>query len=309
MDWRLVGAVTSATLACGLLAVAVTALVVSDPGEHRKVPTSPTLLVESQGGRLTEDLRPTAYSEAHDTHNEPQVGRLLGPGETHDTDSEPEVGRLLAPDASPEPSTEPSGRPSKKAVEKAMTRPSSSSDHTKLASPSVQARTEPVNGGKIKESTDQHLSSDSMAKRPSSSVHTKQASPSAPTPLPAQPKISTQEWKAIPTAGASLFNLGGHLDQSGLVDNMASPRLRDAFKKVKNYNKLPLEAKAWIEEPNINLSKLAPYRALLGMDDRKIEQEQAVKFIRIASSRGIEVVVLPTSEEGDADLLELPPFN
>ena len=90
---------------------------------------------------------------------------------------------------------------------------------------------------------------------------------------------------------------------------MATPHLREAFKKIRNYNKLPPEAKAWIEEANINLSKLAPYRALLGIDDRRIEQEQAVKFVRIAGTRGVELVVLPTDEEGNADLLVLPPFH
>jgi hypothetical protein len=328
MDWRLIGALASATLSCGLVAVAVTAFVVSGPGEPRKVPTSPTLLVESGAAKLTTDLRPMAYSEVH--------GK----------DSEPQAGRLPSPDASPAPSTEPLGRPSEEAIgrrpsfsdhtklaspsvqtrtepvdggeikestdqylpSESVARRPSPSVHAKQASPSVQTRTEPVNGGKIKESTDQYLPSESVARRPSPSVHAKQASPSVSPSLPAQPKIGLQEWRAIPTAQANLFNLGGHLDQSGLVDGMASPRLRDAFKKVKNYNKLPQEAKALIEEPNINLSKLAPYRGLLGMDDRKIEQEQAVKFVRLASTRGIEVVVLPTSEEGDADLV-LPPFN
>ena len=179
--------------------------------------------------------------------------------------------------------------------------------------PLVQTRTEPVDAGKIKESTNQYLPDDSMARRRSPSDHTKPASPSVPAPLSAQPQIRVQEWRAVPTARANLFNLGGHLDQSGVVDNMASGPLREAFRKVKNYDKLPPEAKALIEVPNMNLSKLAPYRALLGIDDIKIEQEQAVKFVRVASTRGIEgaadVVVLPMGEEGNADLLVLPPFR
>jgi hypothetical protein len=179
--------------------------------------------------------------------------------------------------------------------------------------PLVQTRTEPVNAGKIKESTNQYLPDDSMARRRSSSDYTKPASPSVSASSSAQPQIRVQEWRAVPTARANLFNLGGHLDQSGLVDTMASGPLRDAFKKVKNYDKLPPEAKALIEAPNINLSKLAPYRVLLGIDDSKIEQEQAVKFVRVASTRGIDgaadVVALPTGEEGNADLLILPPFH
>jgi hypothetical protein len=178
--------------------------------------------------------------------------------------------------------------------------------------PLVQTLTEPIDGGEIKD-INKYLPDDSMAKRPSSSGHTRPASPSVSPPLSSQPQIRVQEWRAVATARANLFNLGGHLDQSGLVDSMASGPLRDAFKKSKNYDKLPPEAKAWIEAPNINLSKLAPYRALLGIDDSKIEQEQAVKFVRVASTRGIDdaadVVVLPTSEVGNADLLVLPPFH
>jgi hypothetical protein len=179
--------------------------------------------------------------------------------------------------------------------------------------PLVQTRTEPVNAGKIKESTNQYLPDDSMARGRSPSNHARPALPSVSAPLPAQPQIRVQEWRAIPTARANLFNLGGHLDQSGVVDNMASGPLREAFKKVRNYDKLPPEAKALIETPNINLSKLAPYRALLGIDDNKIEQEQAVKFVRVASTRGIDgeadVLVLPTGGEGNADMLVLPPFR
>jgi hypothetical protein len=179
--------------------------------------------------------------------------------------------------------------------------------------PPVQTRTEPVNAGRIRESTNQYLPDDSMARRRSSSDQTKPALPSASAPSSAQPQIRVQEWRAVATARANLFNLGGHLDQSGLVDNMASGPLRDAFKKAKNYDKLPPEAKALIDAPNINLSKLAPYRALLGIEDSKIEQEQAVKFVRVASTRGIDdaadVLVLPTGEEANADLLVLPPLH
>jgi len=179
--------------------------------------------------------------------------------------------------------------------------------------PLVQTRTEPVNAGKIKESTNQYLPDDSVTRRRSSSDHTKPATPSVSAPLSAQQQIRVQEWRAVATARANLFNLGGHLDQSGLVDSMASGPLRDAFKKVKNYDKLPPEAKALIEAPNINLSKLAPYRGLLGIDDSKIEQEQAVKFVRVASTRsidvGADVVLLPNREEGNAGLLVLPPFH
>jgi len=178
--------------------------------------------------------------------------------------------------------------------------------------PLMQTRTEPLNAGKIKQSANQYLPDDSVSQRRSSSDHTKPAAPSVSAPLSAQQQVRVQEWRAVATARANLFNLGGHLDQSGLVDNMASGPLRDAFKKVKNYDKLPPEAKALIEAPNINLSKLAPYRALLGIDDSKIEQEQAVRFVRVASTRSIDgaaVAVFPAREEGNPDLLVLPPFH
>src|SRR5262249_23774500 len=101
----------------------------------------------------------------------------------------------------------------------------------------------------------------------------------APKPPPGGIKIPTHveggiqqigppQWRAVPTAKASYFNLGGHLDRNGVVDSLASPHLRDAFKAHRNYPRLPAHAKALIEAQNINLSKLAPYRALLGINDK-----------------------------------------
>jgi hypothetical protein len=167
-------------------------------------------------------------------------------------------------------------------------------------------------------------SADYLAKPSASPDHTKPTSPlSVAPPLPAHPQPSPQEWRAVATAGATSFNLGGHLDRMGVVDSLASSYLRDAFKKCAGYNKLPPEAKGWVEAPNVNLSKLAPYRALLGIDDAKIEAEQAVKFVRVASTRGIgdadiddtdlneetDVAVLAAGQDGPVDLLVLPPIR
>jgi hypothetical protein len=105
-----------------------------------------------------------------------------------------------------------------------------------------------------------------------------------PGHLGGEVQIGPVQWRAVPTAKASFFNLGGHLDKNGVVDSLASPHLRDAFKTHKNYPRLPPQTKALIEAQNINLSKLAPYRALLGINDRVIEEEQGVRFERVAST-------------------------
>jgi hypothetical protein len=144
--------------------------------------------------------------------------------------------------------------------------------------------------------------------------HAKPTTLAIATPAPPPPHVAVQEWRAVPTARASFSNLGGHIDQAGVVDSLASGYLRTAFKKAKNYNQLPPDAKAMIEAPTINLSKLAPYRVLLGIDDRQIEAEQGVKFVRLASTRSIDdadldqdadVVALPAN----ADRLVLPPIR
>jgi hypothetical protein len=161
--------------------------------------------------------------------------------------------------------------------------------------------------------------------------------PAGEVKIPIQPgsgvtQIGPPQWRAVATAKASFFNLGGHIDRNGVVDSLASPHLRDAFKAHRNYPKLPPHVKALIEAQNINLSKLAPYRALLGINDRTIEEEQAVRFERVGATRtadsaggagssyrgvdgdesgaaevdAIEPVVV---EPGEFEPLVLPPFK
>ena len=55
---------------------------------------------------------------------------------------------------------------------------------------------------------------------------------------------------------------------------------------------------------DINLTKIAGYRALLGMDEREMEEKQGVKFIRVASSRGIEIPGLG-ADDFDASPIDL----
>jgi len=121
-------------------------------------------------------------------------------------------------------------------------------------------------------------------------------------------QVSSDIWKVERTAKASYFNLGGHVDNNGVVDSLASGYLRTALKKQQNYAKLPPPIKTYIDAPNINLAMIAGYRGWLGINDRQMEEEQGVKFIRVAS-RGIEM----TGRNGDLDdtptSIDAPPLD
>lgn len=93
------------------------------------------------------------------------------------------------------------------------------------------------------------------------------------------------QWRVVATANASYFNLGGHINGAGIVDSVASEQLRDAFKVHRNFNKLPPDIRTHILTQNISLPKIAPYRGLLGINDKTIEREQAVRFERVAGPR------------------------
>jgi hypothetical protein len=95
-------------------------------------------------------------------------------------------------------------------------------------------------------------------------------------------QIGAAQWRAVKTSKANAFNLGGHIDERGIVDSVASSHLRDAFKSHSSYPKLPQHVRNLIEARNINLSKLAPYRSLLGIRDKRLEDEQGVRFERVA---------------------------
>ena len=103
---------------------------------------------------------------------------------------------------------------------------------------------------------------------------------------PASPVIAQEKWRVVATANASYFNLGGHINRSGVVDSVASSHLRDAFKAHRNFGRLPPDIRSHIaSSENIDLTRIAPYRVLLGINDKKIEEEQAVRFERVASNR------------------------
>jgi hypothetical protein len=95
-----------------------------------------------------------------------------------------------------------------------------------------------------------------------------------------QPRVD--QWRVVVTAKASYFNLGGHVDSAGIVDSLATSHLRDALKSHRNFAQLPPDIRTHILTQNINLPKIAPYRNLLGMNDKALEDEQAVRFERVA---------------------------
>jgi hypothetical protein len=114
-----------------------------------------------------------------------------------------------------------------------------------------------------------------------SDVKTANLAPAAP----AQQQPRVEQWRVVVTAKASYFNLGGHVDSAGIVDSLASSHLRDALKSHRNFPQLPPEIRSHILTQNINLAKVAPFRGLLGMNDKTLEEEQAVRFERVASNR------------------------
>jgi hypothetical protein len=110
--------------------------------------------------------------------------------------------------------------------------------------------------------------------------------PADPRPAPkapaAAPPVVVEQVRVVATSQASMFNLGGHINRAGIVDSMASPHLKEALQKHRNFGKLPPAMQAHVNSaPNLDLNKLAPYRGLLGMDDSMMET-QGVRFERVA---------------------------
>jgi len=99
------------------------------------------------------------------------------------------------------------------------------------------------------------------------------------------PQPRAEQWRVIVTAGANYYNLGGHVDRAGIVDELASSHLREGLKVHRNFARLPPDLRTHILTQNISLPKLAPYRGLLGMNDKILEDEQAIRFVRVVSSR------------------------
>jgi len=125
-----------------------------------------------------------------------------------------------------------------------------------------------------------------------------------------QSQVSADSWKVERTAKANYYNLGGHIDANGVVDSLASSYLRNALKNQKNYAKLPPQIKTYIDASNINLAMIAGYRGMLGVNDRKMEDEQGVRFIRVATRSIEEDTDLEDAAAGiDAPPLDLTPLD
>lgn len=103
----------------------------------------------------------------------------------------------------------------------------------------------------------------------------------SPAPSLALTPTRAEQWRVIPTANANFRNLGGHIDTAGVVDGAATPYLRDALRQHSKFAQLPPDVKTQVLTQNIDLPRLAPYRGLLGMDDRILDQEQGIKFVRV----------------------------
>jgi hypothetical protein len=156
--------------------------------------------------------------------------------------------RLIDPDRSPEPDrTLPAGNATPQAAKK--------------ADPAAQR--------------------DRMAPPNTNEVKVAKLTPTESEPASLLGIARTGQWRVVATANASYFNLGGHIDKAGVVDGLASPHLRDALRQHSKFGQLPPDIKTHILTQNIDLTKVAPYRTLLGMDDSILEQEQAIKFVRV----------------------------
>jgi len=281
MDWPLAGAVAGAVVVCGAVAAGGVALLQSSAGPvHKTAPTavrlfpsgpSPGIAVSSNQSMLVPSSSSAALSPSVPQPPispfaiAPPPPRLL-----------PAEQAFVSDDANP----------------LLQRRPAAPARRTEASNYALR-QTSPESGGSP------HWQVANA--QPPTLLH-------APKPAPGGIKlphveggiqqIGPPQWRAVPTAKASYFNLGGHLDRNGVVDSLASPHLRDAFKAHRNYPRLPAHAKALIDAPNINLSKLAPYRALLGINDRTIEEEQGVRFERIASTRTADTTGAGSSYRG-----------
>lgn len=132
----------------------------------------------------------------------------------------------------------------------------------KKQAPAVSGKTEPPADAKVAKLT------------------TPEAKPAAAAPDP-PPRLDV--WRVTTTSKASYFNLGGHIDKAGNVDELANSHLRDALKTHRNFPRLPPDIRNHILTQSINLPKIAPFRGLLGIDDRTMEADQGIRFERVAS--------------------------
>ena len=330
MDWSLTGALAGVAILAGVVGYGT--LTMLGPGASQpNAPRPPVLLSERPA---IANVSPIPYTPHAPTHTAiwgdpaPGAASVAGSGPTTST-----LGEYPAPNqygSAPATSTlgeypapnqsDPRLAARRPAVEPPVSKahgshaPPGSSDSAKRrpAAPqeSVLAGTGPSTprveysnrpGGRM--STDAKPTVEISGRRPPPEGQKR----TAPTMTPQSKEAlhpELEEWRVITTAKATPFNLGGHVDRNGIIDSLASSHFRDAIKKHPNYPKLPQRIQTAMEAPNISLVKLAPYRTYLGISDKKIEEEQGVKFVRVASIRGVDLGGLEASTRG-VDLGEL----
>jgi hypothetical protein len=178
-------------------------------------------------------------------------------------------------------SVEPAGKPSNlgTAVEAPAKAPASLNPPVPIPERATATREHAIDTPAKPEKSREHAVEESAKAPTKHEMKLASRGPSGPAARDAQ--TGPEQWRALKTSKANAFNLGGHIDQAGVVDTLASTHLRDAFKTLTSYQKLPQHVRNLIEAQNINLSKLAPYRLLLGIHDKKLEDEQAVRFEKV----------------------------
>jgi hypothetical protein len=286
MDWTLTGAVTGVAVLAGAVAYESFAFVSSGPEQTRETHTSAVLLPARE--------RPPPSVIA----NSPVVA-YAPPAQTVGTDISNSPNGLVPPLSPPRVN--------------AITSP------PPLVAYAPPAQTDGTN---ISSRPDRHVAALNPP-RVETPAPAKRVDPTIPAPpvtklnpppadngppvhndAKTQSNVSSDSWKVVRTAKANFFNLGGHVDNNGVVDSLASSYLRNALKQQKNFAKLPPQIKGYIDAPTINLAMIAGYRQLLGIDDRKMEDEQGVRFIRVAT-RSIE----DTDLEDAAAAIDAPPLD
>jgi len=290
MDWPLTGALAGVTILVGVVGYGTLTLVRSGAPQTTPAPPNPVLLPSRERPAVA-SVSPTPYIP-----NAPAETAIL---------SDPAPG--AASDPPHEASSDVTGgypAPNQYGPRATAKRSTVGSHAPPASSDSAKRRQAAIQASPFASATPSDISGRRLPPEGQKKTAPTTASQSKEAANPQQAGI--EEWKVITTAKASFFNLGGHVDADGNIDSLASSHFRDALKKHPNYPKLPQAIKMAIEAPRISLVKLAPYRTSLGINDKQIEQEQGIKFVRVASTRGVDLGEL---EMAGVPALELRPFQ
>ncbi|MBR1155197.1 hypothetical protein [Bradyrhizobium sp. JYMT SZCCT0428] len=249
----MIGAVLAVTFAAGAVIFEIFTLV--GPGQQPTVKDIPRLTNVGPVERSAYELPGFATGRSSEQALSFPLMRLIDPDRTFPIEGQDQ------------PSQVPASAPPKKTLAPSVTK-----RIEPQADPKVAKQVEPQADPKVAKRTEPKV--DSKVNKPSTS-EVKTFS------LESQPRLD--QWRVVVTSKASYFNLGGHVGRNGVVDTLASSHLRDALKTHRNFAQLPPDIKTHILTQDINLAKIAPYRGLVGINDKTMEEEQAIRFERIAS--------------------------